>query len=80
MKEINRPTGSDKIHYESFECVGIIRPPLKPHKIDIANMPAVPCDLLTATIKDLQRLLLENKTSSVDLVKAYLVGVHTTWR
>lgn len=35
---------------------------------------AVPCDLLRATIKDLKILLQDGKTTSVDLVKAYLVS------
>jgi hypothetical protein len=35
-----------------------------------------PFDVLTATIKDLQVLLVENKCTSVNLIEIYLVRIH----
>ena len=40
------------------------------------RMTTVLCNLLKATIKDLQRLLDEKKCDSVDLIEACLVGRH----
>jgi hypothetical protein len=40
----------------------------------LETMSAVPCNLLKATIQDLQRLLGERKCTSVDLIEAYLVS------
>jgi hypothetical protein len=37
-----------------------------------------PFDVLTATIKDLQVLLVENKCTSVDFIEIYLVSTQTT--